>query len=248
MADAPPFPRPHAARGADVGPTLAGMAHGVRLALPLLPGTVVFALANGALSAQIGLSFAETFGMSGILFAGAAQAMAMQIWPHQAWSLATLLAMVGVVAAVNSRMFLMGVSLRPWLSQAPASLIYPNLALMTDMNWSLGVAYRANGGADLGVFIGIGVLSWLVWTPACMVGFFLTGLVADPQRYALDLMMVVVFSAMSINVLKRARRVAPFVVAGVAALAASFLISGFWFIVIGALAGAGWAALRGDDA
>lgn len=231
-----------------LGPTVAGMALGMRMAAPLAPGMIVFALANGALSAQTGLSFAETFGMSGVLFAGAAQAMAMQMWPHGAWSLSTMLTMVGVVAAVNSRMFLMGASLRPWLSQAPASLIYPNLAFLTDMNWSLGVSHRANGGNDIGVVLGAGLLSWAMWTPLCMLGWGLTGLVTDHRRYALDLMMVVVFSALSINVFKRAKAMSPFVVAGAAALAAAWLINGFWFIVIGAAAGAGWAALRGADA
>ena len=231
-----------------LGPTREGMTHGVHMALPLVPGTIVFALANGALSAQTGLSFAETFGMSGVLFAGAAQAMATQLWPRDAWSLSLLLTMVGVVAAVNSRMFLMGASLRPWLSQAPPSLIYPHLALLTDMNWSLGVTYRARGGNDIGVVLGVGMLSWLVWTPACMAGWALTGAIADPRRYGLDLMMVVVFSAMSINVFKRARALAPFAVAAVVSLAAAHLLQGFWFIVIGALAGAAFAAFSGGNA
>lgn len=231
-----------------LGPTRAGLAQGVRMALPFAPGALVFGLANGALSAQKGLGFGETFGMSGILFGGAAQAMATQMWPREAWSLSLLIALVGVVAAVNSRMFLMGASLRPWLSQAPASLIYPNLFLLTDMNWAIGVGYRANGGNDVGIVLGAGFLSWLVWTPACMAGWALTGAVADPQRYGLDLMMVVVFSAMSINVFKRARSLAPFVVAGAAALAAAWLLHGYWFIVIGAVTGAASAALRGDDA
>jgi predicted branched-subunit amino acid permease len=231
-----------------LGPTLQGVRLGVALAAPLLPGTVVFALANGAASAQKGLGFWETFGMSGALFAGASQAMAYEIWPTGLWSLAGLLACVGVVGAVNARLFLMGASLRPWLSQAPAALIYPNLALMTDMNWSLGIAHRARGGNDVGVFLGVGALSWIVWTPFCMVGWALTGIVADPKKYALDLMMVVVFSAMSIGVFRRARRLAPFLVAGAVALAASWALSGFWFIVIGALAGAVTAAAGGRDA
>ena len=235
-------------RSGPLGPTLAGVSNGLRLAAPFVPGIIVFALANGALSAQMGLSFAETFGMSGIMFAGAAQAMATQMWPHETWSLSVTLAMVGVVAAVNSRMFLMGASLRPWLSQAPPSLIYPNLALLTDLNWSVGISYRASGGNDLGVVLGAGFLSYLVWTPFCMVGWAVTGLVADPKRYARDLMIVVVFSAMSINVFKRARAISPFFVAGVTALASAHLIGGFWFIVIGAVAGAGWAGLRGGDA
>lgn len=231
-----------------LGPTAAGMALGVRMATPFMPGMIVFALANGALSAQTGLTFAQTFGMSGVLYAGAAQAMAMQMWPHGAWSMSATLAMVGVVAAVNSRMFLMGASLRPWLSQAPASQIYPHLGLMTDLNWSIGVAHRANNGNDVGVFLGAGLISWAIWTPCCMIGWAVTGLVADPRRYALDLMMVVVFSALSIGVFKRAKAASPFFVAGAAALASSYLIGGFWFIVIGAVAGAGWAALRSGDA
>jgi predicted branched-subunit amino acid permease len=230
------------------GPTLEGLRRGAMLAMPLVPGTFVFALANGALSAQRGLSVDETFGMSAILFAGASQAMAYQIWPSGAWSLGVLLAMVGVVAAVNARMFLMGVSLRPWLSHAPPALIYPNLALLTDMNWSVSMAYRARGGNDVGVFLGAGLLSFVAWVPFCMIGYFATSYVPDPRKYALDLMMVVMFSAMSINIFKRARSRTPFVAAGAATLAASYALPGFWFTIVGALAGAGYAAMRGGDA
>lgn len=230
---------------ATFGPTWEGARIGAMLCMPMLPGAFVFGLANGALSAQKGLDFLETFAMSGLLFAGAAQATAMELWRPGGWSLASLLAVVGVVAAVNARMFLQGASLRPWLSNAPASTIYPNLALMTDMNWSLGVSYRARGGNDIGMFISIGVISWLVWTPACMIGYELTNYVADPKRYALDLMIVVVFSALSINVFRRATRWPPFIVAGLVALLASWLLPGFWFVVIGAVAGAMAAAFAG---
>ena len=61
------------------------------------------------------------------MFGGASQAMATQMWPREAWSLSLLLTIVGVVAAVNSRMFLMG------LYQA-AKIEYVNIGLLDQLN------------------------------------------------------------------------------------------------------------------
>ncbi|MGZ5940768.1 MAG: AzlC family ABC transporter permease, partial [Rhizomicrobium sp.] len=109
----------------------AGLAFGARLALPVLPGMVAFALAVGATAARKGFSVIDLVLMNGFVYAGASQMVAMEIWPDQL-SLAAVATLALVTATVNARMLLMGASLQPWLAPLPAWQIYPILHLTTD--------------------------------------------------------------------------------------------------------------------
>src|SRR5213593_808403 len=99
---------------ADAHWSLAGLNEGVRLTLPLLPGTCVFAAAFGTIAAQKGLSLAETVFMSGIVYAGAAQLVALEAWPDR-MTLAALATVVLITVTVNLRCVLMSAAMRPWL-------------------------------------------------------------------------------------------------------------------------------------
>lgn len=230
-----------------VGPSWAGFRAGAAMTIPLLPGVIVFGLAVGALSAQKGLTLFQAWALTSFLNGGAAQIVGFQVWP-QVWTPATLIAVVGVVSTVNLRFLLMGASLRPWMHALPAPFVYASHAVLTDLNWSLAIGYHARGGRDIGVLIGAGLFAWAVWSFCVLPGWLLVSFVADPRRWGLDLMMVVMFSTMCVPVLRRARRLAPFFVAGAVGLATGFLFGGFWFIIVGALAGALVGAFGGEDA
>lgn len=232
---------------AAYGPTRAGFRAGVVMTFPLLPGVIVFGLAVGALSAQKGLTLFQTWALTSFLNGGAAQIVGYQIWP-QVWTPAALIAVVGVVSTVNLRFLLMGASLRPWLGNLPSPFVYASHSILTDLNWSLAVGYRARGGRDVGMLIGAGLFAWVVWSLCVIPGWLAVAFVADPRRWGLDLMMVVMFSTMSVPVLRRARRLAPFLVAGAVGLVVGFLFEGFWFIIAGALAGAAVGAFGADNA
>jgi predicted branched-subunit amino acid permease len=80
----------------------------------------------GTVAAQKGLTFLETIMINSLVFAGASQFVAMEVYSEPlTWG--SLIAMVGVTAAVNMRMLLIGASLRPWLGQVPGYKTYPSL-------------------------------------------------------------------------------------------------------------------------
>jgi predicted branched-subunit amino acid permease len=60
---------------------------------------------------------------------------------------------------------------------------------------------------------------------------------SDPKRFGIDLMLPIFFAAMLVQLWRGPRRAVGWAVAGVVALVMSHLMSGWWFIVIGALAG-----------
>jgi predicted branched-subunit amino acid permease len=219
----------------------AGLSLGMRLALPVLPGMVAFALAVGATAARKSFSFLDLLLMNGFVYAGASQMVAMEIWPDQL-SLAAIATLALVTATVNARMLLMGASLQPWLKPLPGWQIYPILHLTTDPGWLIAMRYRAEGGSDVAVFVGGGVVIFLAWMAATMAGYGLGALVPDPRAAGLDLVMPIFFATLLIplwhHAKRRTRRAVGWIVAGAVALAVERLVAGWWFIIAGAIAGA----------
>src|SRR4051794_12549761 len=134
-----------------------GLTLGARLALPALPGLVAFGLAVGTTAARKGFGLFDALLMNWLVFAGASQMVAMEIWPDRLTT-AAVLAVAVVTATVNARMLLMGASLRPWFGPLPWWQSYPMLHLITDPSWIIAMRYRAGGGSDVAFFFGGGVL------------------------------------------------------------------------------------------
>jgi 4-azaleucine resistance transporter AzlC len=214
----------------------AGFHLGARLALPVLPGMIAFGLAVGATAARKGLSFLDNVLMNLFVYAGMSQIVAMEAWPERFGAVA-LASLALLCATVNARMLLMSASLQPWLRGLPAWQIYPGLHILTDPGWLISMSYRAKGGSDAGVFFGASTVLVLVWMSAIMAGYLAGALIADPRRYGIDLVMPIFFAAMLVPLWRGARRSIAWLVAGVVALMVQQLIGGWWFIVIGAIAG-----------
>ena len=216
--------------------SLAGLRLGAFLSLPALPGMIAFGIAVGATAASKGFSLLDSILMNVLIYGGASQMVAMEVWP-QRLTFASLMALALVTATVNARMLLIGASLRPWLGPLPPWQIYPMLHMSTDPGWLIAMRYRTEGGNDAAVFLGGSLLVWAAWIAATTVGYLLGALVADPRRIGLDLVMPIFFASMLIPLWRGRRRAFAWGVAGVVALLTEQLVSGWWFVVTGALAG-----------
>lgn len=216
---------------------LDGLRYGVKHTLALLPGTAVFGMAYGTVAAQKGLTFAEAAAMSALVFTGAAQMVAMEIWSNPI-TIGTILTLAASTFVVGLRLVLMGASLRPWLGDLPPAQIYPPLLLNTDSTWMIAIRYREEGGDDPSVLLGGGLSLWVMWLASSIAGYAIGNLIANPQRYGLDLILPIFFVAMLVPLWRGARGAIPWAIAGATALVVQYLVPGYWYIVIGALAGA----------
>jgi predicted branched-subunit amino acid permease len=225
--------------------TVQGMARGVRLFMPLLPGVAIFAMAFGAAAAAKGLSLFEATAMSAMVYAGLSQMVVIESWRPE-WTAAGLLGLAFVTGAVNGRMVLQGASLQSWLAQWPRRVNYPQLFFFTDANWLIAEREKAAGNNDLGVMIGAGVGLWVVWILSTIPGHLAGSLLDDPRRFGLDLLLPIYFAAMLVPVWKGPRLIAPWAVAAVVSIAASQLFGGYSFVILGAAAGAITGALMPD--
>jgi len=192
--------------------TAAGFRHGIRRGLPVTPGVMAFGLVVGAAAAREGLSFIQSLVMNVLVCSGIAQLVALEIWPRAfTWS---AVATIGVLCVViGARLFLMSVSMRPWFGSLPRWQAYAALYYLTDANWLIAMRYRAEGGRDVGVFIGATVVIVGGWLLATGAGYFLGGLVANPQKFGLDLVMPAFFAAMLVPLWTGPRRIVGWTVA-----------------------------------
>ena len=133
-----------------------GLLEGARLCGAMIPGTAVFAAAYGTLAAQKGLTLSEAVLMSTLVFGGSAQLVALEVW-NVPITFATVLSLTAVTAMVNSRLILMGATLRPWLGNLPPWQAYLALSTTVDATWLIGMRYRSEGGGDASVFVGAGL-------------------------------------------------------------------------------------------
>jgi len=202
----------------------------------MVPGTMVFAAAFGTLAAQKGLTLAETVLMSALVFGGASQLVAMEVW-NSPITLASVVSLAVVTAIVNSRFILMGATLRPWLGALAPWQVYAALNSTVDATWLVATRYRAEGGSDAAVFVGAGLALWIVWVGMAVPGYLLGTFIADPKQFGFDLMLPIFFAAMFVPLWRGARRAIGWVIAGAVALLLSYVVPGWWFIVAGALTG-----------
>ena len=226
--------------------SLAGLAQGARMCGAMVPGTIVFAAAYGTLAAQKGLTLSQTVLMSALVYGGASQLVGLEVWASPL-TLATVVSLGIVTAIVNARFILMGATLRPWFAPLPQWQAYAALNGTVDATWLVAVRYRAEGGSDCAVFAGAGLALWVVWVASAVPGYLLGAFIADPKRFGFDLMLPIFFAAMFVPLWRGARRAIGWAIAGVIALVVSYLVSGWWFIVIGAVTGSVVGAFVDDE-
>jgi len=216
--------------------TLDAFRLGALATLPMMPGLFAFGIAFGTVAARKGFTLFETMAMSGTVFAGMAQIIVLESWPERL-TLATIFGAALITGMVCLRFLLIGASLRPWLGAESPAKVYPMLYLLTETNWLLSMRYRADGGSDPAFLLGSGVMVWLGWVAAAAPGYWLGASIGDPTRFALDLVMPVFFTAMLVPLWRGHRRAIGWLVGGVAAVVAYYLFGGWWYVLVGAVAG-----------
>jgi predicted branched-subunit amino acid permease len=214
---------------------------------PMLPGTLAFGMAFGALCAQKHLSLSEVEMMMALVYGGLSQFVAVQSWPETLTpsSIATLALLT---LTVNIRFSLMSATLRPWFGTLPPWQAYPSMLLVTDGGWLAAMRYRDHGGADAWFYLGGALMLYGLWLFAAIPGFLLAGQLTDPRKYGVDLVMPAFYAALLVPAWKGPRRAIPWLVSGVVALLVHRLVGGWWFIIAGSLSGSLSAGLMDEPA
>ena len=226
--------------------TGAGVARGVRTAMPLLMGVAPFGLVVGVLSAGKGLSLIETLLMSGLVFAGTSQILALELWA----SPVPLLAVSVAALVVNLRLVPMGAALAPWFDRLRGWRVWGTLFTMVDHSYALAAAEERAGRRDAGFLFGAGLLTWLGWLVATGAGHLLGAAVRLAPDNPLFFAAAATFVALLVPLWRGpARDLLPWATAAAVALLASALRLPVPLpLVLGAASGALLGAWRAERA
>ncbi len=220
--------------------TRAGVLRGARMAAPLIIGTFPFGLVVGVLSQAHGLSLLETLLLAGLMFAGSAQILALEIWADPAPVLAVTLA----VFVVNIRLAPMGAALAPWLDRLRGVKLWGTLAFLVDHGYALAAADMRRGGRDAGVLLGVSVTLWVFWILSNTLGHVFGVALRLPAGHPLFFAAIATLIALLVPLWQGVRRdFWPWALAGAMALLVwSTGLPPPWPLLAGALSGAALGA------
>jgi 4-azaleucine resistance transporter AzlC len=210
-----------------------GLLRGARRAAPIGAAVAVYGTVFGALAAQAGLSSVEAVLMSGFVFAGAAQFIALELWgtPVPIFALA-LTALV-----VNLRHLLMGATLAGWLRGLPPRRLAASAAVLSDESWALTTQAQRSGERDRGFLIGSGSVLFVCWVGSTAVGALAGGIIEDPRAFGLDFAFTAVFLVLLLGFWRGRGDALPWLSGAAVAIAVESAVGGPWYIVAGGLTG-----------
>lgn len=207
---------------------------GMRLFVPVAISIAAYGLVWGVLAGQAGLSPLEVLLMSGLVFAGASQFVALESWTPGELPVLAIIVTTGIV---NLRMLLMTATLRPMTRGLPWWQAAASVYLVADENWAMTMAQLGKPHGTLGFLVGSGVCSWLAWTGSTLLGRLLGAVIDRPETYGLDFAFTATFIALLLGMWKGRGDLVPWIVAALAAIVTARLVPGNWSIIVGGLLG-----------
>lgn len=209
---------------------------GARACIPVAISVAAYGVVWGVLAKQAGLSLFEVVLMSGLVFAGSAQFVALDLWtatpatlPIGPIILATLI--------VNLRYLLLTATMRPLVRPGTEKRSALAMWLLSDENWAMTVGEMARGRGSIAFLAGGGTTIWCFWMAATVIGRLVGSAIDDPTRYGLDFAFTATFLALLLGMWKGKADLIPWLAAALLAIASAKLIPGSWYILIGGVGG-----------
>lgn len=194
---------------------------GVVATAPLLVGAAPFGLLFGALAVANGITPLGAIALSAIVFAGAAQFIAVGLVANGAG----LLVIVLTTLVVNLRHVLYGAALAPHLKRLPQRWLLSLAFWLTDETFAVvSTRYQATPAKPYKHWFQLGsavamYINWQVWT---IIGVRAGALVREPGAWGLDFAFVATF----IGILAPGLRTRPQLVCAITAGVSAFILRG----------------------
>ena len=183
-----------------------GASRGARACMPLNLSVAVYGMVFGVLAVKAGLSPGTVALMSGLVYAGASQFVALDLWSATPDSLAIIVA----VGVINLRMILATATLGSMFAAVPRPMALASMAGVSDETWALTLSQKAGPS----FLIGASVSMYLTWLLSTWAGALVGATVEfDPAAYGIDFVFTAVFLALLIGLWRGRGDLAPWAVA-----------------------------------
>lgn len=218
---------------------LNGLVSGMRAAIPMALGVASYGLLFGVLSRHAGMGKSDAIYMSAIVFAGASQFVALDMWTMPL----PVVPLIAATLVVNFRHVLMGAALGDKLKGLSPVQILVSLFFLVDENWAYTMAQWQKGNRDKSLLAGTGICLFFAWTISTMAGCLLGSTGIDPVKWGIDFSFTAIFIFLATGMWQGRKDLLPWIIAGATALIAARFIPGKWYILAGCLAGSITGAL-----
>lgn len=207
---------------------------GFRMFIPVAISIASYGVVWGVLAGQAGLSLTEVALMSGLVFAGASQFVALDMWTPGNLPIVSIVIAVGII---NLRMMLMSATLKPLVAHLSWPKALGAMFFVSDEQWAMTMAEVRKGRGTVSFLLGTGVLSWFSWMASTVLGRALGAFIDDPTKYGLDFAFTATFLALLLGMWRGRGDLVPWLVGALVAIATAQLVEGNWYIITGGLAG-----------
>lgn len=217
---------------------------GIADAWPMFLAYVPIAALWGTLAAAKGFSPLEAMLMSFLVYAGASQFVAIEMWADPL----PIALMVFTVFIINIRHMLYAASISRHMGEIPGRWHAPLMYILTDEAWALLERKALTQQLTLGYYVGVAAPLWPTWFLSSAIGAFIGKQLPDAALIGLDFAFAAMFIAILSGVWKGPRTGAVIIASGAVAVLAKTYLAGAWYIVLGGLAGVAIAALLHGEA
>ncbi len=212
--------------------------NGLADAAPMILAYIPIAMLWGTLAAAKGFSPLEATLMSALVYGGASQFVAVELWSDPL----PVFMMIVTVFVVNLRHVLMSASISRHLTDIPKAWQPFMMYFLTDEAWAFAERRAQTTPLTFWYFIGVAVPLWPAWFISSGVGAWLGRAFGEPAAIGLDFAFAAMFIAILAGFWKGPRTVAVLIASAVVACLAKIYLPGAWYILLGGLAGVGIAA------
>jgi predicted branched-subunit amino acid permease len=196
---------------------------------------VGFALVYGLAARAAGMSPIDVAITSALVYAGGAQfAVLGYVAAGAPW-----LSIVLVTALINSRHFLYGAALAPYVAHLPARIRAVMAYPLSDETFALAIShFRRIGYADVPGYLLLGLgISVLPWILASAAGAALAGSIVDPNVFGLDVIFPAAMAGLAVGLITGRREVVAALVGGVVGVGVALSSDPAIGIIAGGVAG-----------
>ena len=206
---------------------------------PMMLAFAPIAMLWGTLAAAKGFSPLEAMLMSALVYAGASQFVAIDMWAYPL----PIALMVFTVFIINIRHMLYAASISRHMGEIPSRWHIPLMYILTDEAWALLERKALSHPLTLGYFVGIAFPLWPTWFFSSAIGAFIGTKLPDPALIGLDFAFAAMFITILAGFWKGPRTGAVIITSAAVAVLAKIYLPGAWYIVLGGLAGVAVAAI-----